>query len=107
MRPRTATWPAYAVLPRALDPNFSAIGWRETPPPADLQGREAVRDFLKTNGALAKEIEGRVREAAGVFNRQGEKPFDGKESRSEEKGAETKRPIPETTRRDVARSLGK
>jgi recombination protein RecA len=71
------------------------------------QGREAVRDFLKTNGALAKEIEGRVREAAGVFNRQGEKPFDGKESRSEEKGAETKRPIPETTRRDVARSLGK
>jgi len=71
------------------------------------QGREAVRDFLKTNGALAKEIEGRVREAAGVFNRQGEKPSDGKESRSEEKGAETKRPILETTRRDVARSLGK
>lgn len=71
------------------------------------QGREAVRDFLKNNPALAKEIEARVREEAGTPTRQGEKPFDRKESRSEEKGADSKRPMPEAARRDVARSVGK
>jgi recombination protein RecA len=71
------------------------------------QGREAVRDFLKTNGALAKEIEGRVREAAGVPMRQGDKPTETKESRPEEKVSDSKRNMPEPPRRDVARSVGK
>jgi recombination protein RecA len=71
------------------------------------QGREAVRDFLKTNVALAKEIEGRVREAAGVPLRQGEKPTDSKENRPEEKVSESKRTMPEPPRRDVARSVAK
>ena len=71
------------------------------------QGREAVRDFLKTNVALAKEIEARVREAAGVPMRQGEKAVDTKESRSEEKVLDGKRNIPEPPRRDLARSVGK
>ena len=30
------------------------------------QGREAVRDFLKTNPSIAKEIEAKIRETAGV-----------------------------------------
>jgi recombination protein RecA len=71
------------------------------------QGREAVRDFLKTNVALAKEIEGRVREAAGVPMRQGNKPIELKETGPEEKGSESKRHLPEPPRRDVARSVGK
>ncbi|HET8721578.1 MAG TPA: recombinase RecA [Nitrospira sp.] len=38
------------------------------------QGRDAVRDFLVTNQPLAREIEGRLRELAGVPGRGGEKP---------------------------------
>lgn len=71
------------------------------------QGREAVRDFLKTNVALAKEIEARVRDAAGVPMRQGDKPIEAKEPRHEEKLADGKRTMPEPPRRDVARSVGK
>jgi recombination protein RecA len=71
------------------------------------QGREAVRDFLKTNVALAKELEARVREAAGVPMRQGEKPVESKESRAEEKVSDGKRNMPEPPRRDLARSVGK
>jgi recombination protein RecA len=37
------------------------------------QGREAVRDFLKTNPAIAKEIETRLRELAGTPVRPGDK----------------------------------
>ncbi len=71
------------------------------------QGREAVRDFLKTNVALAKEIEGRVREAAGVPMEQGEKPTEPKVSRPEEKASDSKRNMPEPPRRDLARSVAK
>ena len=71
------------------------------------QGREAVRDFLKTNVALAKEIEGRVRDAAGVPMRQGDKPMETKEPRHEEKNPDSKRTMPEPPRRDLARSVGK
>lgn len=71
------------------------------------QGREAVRDFLKTNVALAKELEARVREAAGVPMRQGEKPVESKESRADEKVSDGKRNMPEPPRRDLARSVGK
>ena len=71
------------------------------------QGREAVRDFLKTNVALAKEIEARVREAAGVPMRQGEKATETKENRSEEKVSDSKRNVPEPPRRDVVRSVAK
>ena len=71
------------------------------------QGREAVRDFLKTNVALAKDIEERVREASGVPMRQGEKPAETKESRHEEKVSDGKRHMPEPPRRDVVRSVGK
>jgi recombination protein RecA len=71
------------------------------------QGREAVRDFLKTNVALAKEIEGRVRDAAGVPMRQGDKPMETKEPRHEEKNPDGKRTMPEPPRRDLARSVGK
>jgi recombination protein RecA len=71
------------------------------------QGREAVRDFLKTNVALAKEIEERVRDAAGVPMRHGEKPIDTKEPRQEEKVSDGKRTMPEPPRRDLARSVGK
>ncbi len=71
------------------------------------QGREAVRDFLKTNVVLAKEIEGRVRDAAGVPMRQGDKPMETKEPRHEEKNPDGKRTMPEPPRRDLARSVGK
>jgi recombination protein RecA len=42
------------------------------------QGREAVRDFLKSNPAIAKEIEARLREIAGVPGR-GERRSDVRE----------------------------
>lgn len=71
------------------------------------QGREAVRDFLKTNVALAKELEARVREAAGVPMRQGDTPAESKESRADEKVSDGKRNMPEPPRRDLARSVGK
>jgi recombination protein RecA len=38
------------------------------------QGRDAVRDFLVTNQPLAREIEGKLREIAGVPGRTPEKP---------------------------------
>ena len=38
------------------------------------QGRDAVRDFLVTNQPLAREIEGKLREIAGVPGRAPEKP---------------------------------
>ena len=38
------------------------------------QGRDAVRDFLVTNQPLAREIEGKLREMAGVPGRAAEKP---------------------------------
>jgi recombination protein RecA len=69
------------------------------------QGREAARDFLKNNPALAKDIEQRVREASGVPGH-GEKRSDVKEPRPEEKITDGKRHMPEA-RRDLARSLGK
>ncbi|HMX90490.1 MAG: recombinase RecA [Nitrospira sp.] len=47
------------------------------------QGREAVRDFLKTNPAIAKEIEGKVRELAGLPLRGAEKKAEAKEAKEE------------------------
>src|SRR5436309_13030074 len=40
------------------------------------QGREAVRDYLKANPAVAKEIEARLREMGGVCPRPNEKRDD-------------------------------
>jgi recombination protein RecA len=40
------------------------------------QGRESVRDYLKANPAVAKEIEARLREMAGVSARPTEKRAD-------------------------------
>jgi recombination protein RecA len=40
------------------------------------QGRDAVRDFLVTNQPLAREIEGKLREMAGVPGRGIEKPVE-------------------------------
>jgi len=53
------------------------------------QGREAVRDYLKTNQALAREIEARLREMASLSARPVEKRLEG---RPEEKRPEEKRP---------------
>ena len=47
------------------------------------QGREAVRDFLKANPAIAKEIEGKVRDLAGLPSRGTEKKAEGKEAKDE------------------------
>ncbi len=47
------------------------------------QGREAVRDFLKTNPAIAKEIEQKVRDLAGLPSRGGDKKIDVKEPKDE------------------------
>ncbi|MBX3235156.1 MAG: recombinase RecA [Nitrospiraceae bacterium] len=47
------------------------------------QGREAVRDFLKTNPAVAKEIEGKIREAAGLGGRKQEKQAEAAEPKAE------------------------
>jgi recombination protein RecA len=51
------------------------------------QGRDAVRDFLVTNQPLAREIEGKLREIAGVPGRAPEKPapVSTKEDKSNEK----------------------
>jgi recombination protein RecA len=49
------------------------------------QGREAVRDFLKTNPAIAKEIEGKVRELAGLPLRGVDKKVDAKDEKPERK----------------------
>ncbi len=45
------------------------------------QGRESVREFLKANPAMAKEIETRLRDLAGIPARHGEKRVDGREAR--------------------------
>jgi recombination protein RecA len=68
------------------------------------QGREAVRDFLKTNTALAKEIEARLREAAGI-GRPIEKRTDGKETRPDDKRPDEKRPAADGQRREMARGI--
>ncbi|MEP7153519.1 MAG: recombinase RecA [Nitrospira sp.] len=47
------------------------------------QGREAVRDFLKTNPAIAKEIEQKVRDLAGLPSRTTDKKIDVKEAKDE------------------------
>jgi recombination protein RecA len=47
------------------------------------QGREAVRDFLKTNPSVAKEIEGKVRDLAGLPSRNTDKKVDTKEAKDE------------------------
>ncbi len=47
------------------------------------QGREAVRDFLKTNPAIAKEIETKVRELAGLPARGTDKKAEAKEAKDE------------------------
>ncbi len=55
------------------------------------QGREAVREFLKTNPSVAKTVEGRLRGAAGLAPQAAEKQPEGKpdekraESRAEDK----------------------
>ena len=51
------------------------------------QGRDAVRDFLVTNQPLAREIEGKLREMAGVPGRVAEKPVlvSSKEEKRDEK----------------------
>jgi recombination protein RecA len=53
------------------------------------QGRESVRDFLKANPALAWEIEGRLRDLAGLPVRVAEKPA-AAATRSDEKKDEKK-----------------
>jgi recombination protein RecA len=58
------------------------------------QGREAVRDYLETNPAAAREIEAKLRELAGVPASRGpEKRAEGKteEKRTDEKRADEKR----------------
>ena len=50
------------------------------------QGREAAREFLKQNGAAAREIEAKLRESAGVPGR-GEKKVDVKAESKDEKPA--------------------
>lgn len=44
------------------------------------QGREAVKSFLKTNPEVAQDIEGRIREAAGIASHVREKPSPEKRS---------------------------
>lgn len=51
------------------------------------QGRESVRDYLKANPAVAKEIEVRLREIAGVSTRPAEKRL---EARMDEKRPDTR-----------------
>ncbi len=52
------------------------------------QGRDAVREFLKANPTIAKDIEGRLREMAGLSGRQPDKRADGRDPRLEEKRPE-------------------
>lgn len=53
------------------------------------QGRDAARDFLKTNAATAREVEMKLREQAGVPAR-GEKKVDPKDEKHEDKKEEKK-----------------
>lgn len=57
------------------------------------QGREAVRDFLKNNPAVSKEIEGRLRDLAGLPVRMPDKRAEGREARGEEKKAHAGRAV--------------
>lgn len=58
------------------------------------QGRDAVRDFLQTNQPLAREIEAKLRELAGLPGRGAEKPATApsKEERRGEEKREERRP---------------
>jgi recombination protein RecA len=49
------------------------------------QGREQVRDFLKNNPAVARDIEQRIRESSGVGARAADKRSDKAETKAEEK----------------------
>ena len=49
------------------------------------QGREAARDYLKQNASVAREVESKLRELAGVPGR-GEKKVDVKEEKVATKG---------------------
>ncbi|HXF92130.1 MAG TPA: recombinase RecA [Nitrospiraceae bacterium] len=55
------------------------------------QGREAVRDYLKTNQAVAREIEGRLRELAGIPGHGGEKKAEMKDEKRLEGRSEDRR----------------
>jgi recombination protein RecA len=52
------------------------------------QGRDAARDFLKNNPSTAREIEAKLREAAGVPARSGEKKAEAKEEKPAGRGEE-------------------
>ena len=58
------------------------------------QGRDAVRDFLLSNQPLAREIEGKLRDLAGLPGRQPEKPVvvHVKDERKHEEKREERRP---------------
>jgi len=58
------------------------------------QGRDAVRDFIQTNQPLAREIEAKLRELAGLPGRGAEKPAaaPSKEERRAEEKREERRP---------------
>jgi recombination protein RecA len=49
------------------------------------QGREAVRDFLKGNQGIAKEIEGKIREQAGLLSRGTDRKIEAKEEKADRK----------------------
>ncbi len=55
------------------------------------QGREAVRDYLKTNQAVAREIEGRLRELAGIPGFGGERKAEMKDEKRLESRSEDRR----------------
>ncbi|HEV8619952.1 MAG TPA: recombinase RecA [Nitrospiraceae bacterium] len=58
------------------------------------QGRDAVRDFLLSNQPLAREIEGKLRDLAGLPGRTPEKPFaaPAKDDKKTEEKREERRP---------------
>ena len=66
------------------------------------QGRDAVREFLKTNAATAREIEARVREAAGVPAR-AEKKLEVKETK-EAKDVKEEKPVGRSEEKRAHRS---
>jgi recombination protein RecA len=58
------------------------------------QGRDAVRDFLLSNQPLAREIEGKLRDLAGLPGRTAEKPVvvPMKDEKKSEEKREERRP---------------
>ncbi len=54
------------------------------------QGRDAVREFLKSNPAVIKEIEGRLRDLAGLPARLSDKQADGRVTRGDDRRSETR-----------------